>query len=112
MARLAVLAHAARKSDFQYLTADLWCPIPCLVLSSPASPDRTVTIRLISRGFQTPADAAPIGIGAAIVANEIEFLYPLSIADHDRLPSGKEEKQPLYLPDYNLAFTFAIQDLK
>jgi hypothetical protein len=27
-------------------------------------------------------------------------------------PSGREEKQPLYLPDYNLAFTFAIQDLK
>lgn len=27
-------------------------------------------------------------------------------------PSGREEKQPLYFPDYNLAFTFAIQDLK
>lgn len=27
-------------------------------------------------------------------------------------PDGKEEKQSLYFPDYNLAFTFAIQDLK
>jgi hypothetical protein len=27
-------------------------------------------------------------------------------------PGGETEKQPLYLPDYNMAFTFAIQDLK
>lgn len=27
-------------------------------------------------------------------------------------PSGREDKQPLYFPDYNLAFTFAVQDLK
>lgn len=27
-------------------------------------------------------------------------------------PGGEAEKQPLYFPDYNLAFTFAIQDLK
>ena len=27
-------------------------------------------------------------------------------------PDGEEEKQPLYFPGYNLAFTFAIQDLK
>lgn len=91
------------------------------------------------------------------MANEIEFLYPLSTSGNDRLrvkgfkeqgavigftvqyealiggqwrpivrydtshgfahkdllhPSGREEKQPLYFPDYNLAFTFAIQDLK
>lgn len=91
------------------------------------------------------------------MANEIEFLYPLSGSGNDRLrvkafkehgavigftvqyealiggqwkpivrydtshgfahkdllhPSGREEKQPLYFPDYNLAFTFAIQDLK
>lgn len=26
--------------------------------------------------------------------------------------NGKKEKQPLYFPNYNLAFTFAIQDLK
>ncbi len=26
-------------------------------------------------------------------------------------PGGRVDKQPLYLPDYNLAFTFAIQDL-
>jgi len=26
--------------------------------------------------------------------------------------SGRKEKQPLYFPDYNFAFTFAIQDLK
>jgi hypothetical protein len=27
-------------------------------------------------------------------------------------PNGKVEKQPLYFPNLNLAFTFAIQDLK
>jgi hypothetical protein len=27
-------------------------------------------------------------------------------------PTGEQEKQPLYFPDYNLAFTFAIQDPK
>lgn len=27
-------------------------------------------------------------------------------------PGGEAEKQPLYFPDYNLAFTFAVQDLK
>ncbi|MBI3621659.1 MAG: hypothetical protein HY208_05665 [Nitrospirae bacterium] len=27
-------------------------------------------------------------------------------------PDGTGEKQPLYLPDYNMAFTYAIQDLK
>jgi len=27
-------------------------------------------------------------------------------------PNGKEEKQPLYFPNYTTAFTFAIQDLK
>jgi hypothetical protein len=26
--------------------------------------------------------------------------------------NGKKEKQPLYFPDQNMAFTFAIQDLK
>ncbi len=26
--------------------------------------------------------------------------------------NGTKEKQPLYFPNYNLAFTFAIQDLK
>jgi len=26
--------------------------------------------------------------------------------------NGKKEKQPIYFPDYNFAFTFAIQDLK
>ena len=26
--------------------------------------------------------------------------------------NGKKEKQPLFFPNYNLAFTFAIQDLK
>jgi len=27
-------------------------------------------------------------------------------------PNGTKEKQPLFLPDLNMAFTFAIQDLK
>ena len=27
-------------------------------------------------------------------------------------PDGTKEKQPLFLPDLNMAFTFAIQDLK
>ena len=27
-------------------------------------------------------------------------------------PSGQKEKQPLYFPTFNAAFTFAIQDLK
>lgn len=27
-------------------------------------------------------------------------------------PGGAEDKQPLYFPDYNVALTFAIQDLK
>ena len=26
--------------------------------------------------------------------------------------NGKQEKQPLYFPDYNMAFTYAIQELK
>jgi hypothetical protein len=30
------------------------------------------------------------------------------IMHHD----GKQEKQPLYFPNLNMAFTFAIQDLK